>query len=190
LYGGLGYGGYGLGGYGLGGYGLGGYGGYGAYGPGGLAYGAFYPRASAGIVIGGLWPDPFYTTYGTNGDSSSRMYPSNDIFGSNGTSAETGPAPKSSTATVRIKLPAASAELWFNGTKTQTSGVNREFVTPELEPGQSYSYEVRARWTANGRTMDQSRKLTVQAGGQVQLNFAGDQREQLPVPAVITGSGK
>ena len=100
-------------------------------------------------------------------------------------STPTPPVPKSPmAAAVQVIVPHESAELWFNGVKTQTSGPRREFVTPELPPGQSYTYEVRVRWTQDGKIYELTRFVTVQAGGQATLNLL-DLREQLPPPIGI-----
>jgi uncharacterized protein (TIGR03000 family) len=70
-----------------------------------------------------------------------------------------------------LKVP-STAELWFNGTKTapQAKAV-RHFVTPALEPGQDYSYDIRVRWTDSGRPVEQTRKVLVRAGDRVTLNL-------------------
>ena len=147
--------------------------------PGGTGIGGSYPAQSSGGY------GPGYGGGYASGAGGGIIYPPDDIFGSPLAGGEAAPAPRAATATVHVIVPVASAELWFNGAKTQTTGMKREFVTPQLTPGQSYTYEVRARWMANGKEYDQTRKLTVQAGGQSILNFAADEREQLPAPIVL-----
>jgi uncharacterized protein (TIGR03000 family) len=94
-----------------------------------------------------------------------------------------GPQPRVAlTASVQIYVPSPSAELWFNGVKTTTQGLKREFVTPELTPGQNFTYDIRAKWTENGKEYDITRTFSVQAGGQLSFNFTADLREQLPPP--------
>jgi len=66
---------------------------------------------------------------------------------------------------------AANAELWFEGSKTSQDGPFRVFESVPLKPGVDYSYEIRARWTENGKEFDQTRKLTVRAGDHVAINF-------------------
>jgi uncharacterized protein (TIGR03000 family) len=70
-----------------------------------------------------------------------------------------------------VKVP-STAELWFNGTKTapQAKAV-RHFVTPALEPGHDYSYDIRVRWTEEGRPVEQTRRVLVRAGDRVTLNL-------------------
>jgi hypothetical protein len=47
---------------------------------------------------------------------------------------------------------------------------NREFLSPPLENGRKYVYEVKARWMQDGREMTSSRTLEFQ-GGQTNLRF-------------------
>jgi uncharacterized protein (TIGR03000 family) len=74
------------------------------------------------------------------------------------------------TARVDVRLP-ADAELWFEGQKTSQMGTERTFRSPDLEPKQDYVYNVRARWEADGKPMDQTRKVTVHAGDHVVVDF-------------------
>ena len=71
---------------------------------------------------------------------------------------------------IGVRVP-ANAEIWFNGEKTTQEGVFREFQTPPLKSGRDFGYDIRARWTENGREMDQTRHLTVRAGDRVMVNF-------------------
>jgi uncharacterized protein (TIGR03000 family) len=92
------------------------------------------------------------------------------------------PAPPSDRAEVQIYVADPAAEVWFNGAKIQQTGQQRDFLTPELTPGKSYTYEVRAKWTQNGKQYDQTRSVTVRAGEQIGLNFVIEERETLPPP--------
>jgi uncharacterized protein (TIGR03000 family) len=92
--------------------------------------------------------------------------------------------PRAPTAAVQIFTIDPNAELWFNGVKMQQIGQERNFITPELEPGKKYSYEIRAKWTQSGKQYDKTRTITVQAGEQIGLNFVADDRETLPPPAL------
>jgi len=63
------------------------------------------------------------------------------------------------------------AEVWFNGVKTNQTGAVRQFQSPPLEPGSTYTYQVRARWTQNGEPRDQTRDLRVAPNGRAFLDF-------------------
>jgi uncharacterized protein (TIGR03000 family) len=75
------------------------------------------------------------------------------------------------------------AEVWLEGAKTQQGGTMRRYVSPPLVPGKEYAYEVRARWTADGHTVERSKTVTVRAGERVDVDFAAEPgRESLPAP--------
>jgi uncharacterized protein (TIGR03000 family) len=83
-------------------------------------------------------------------------------------------------ASVQITVPSATAEIWFDGKKTTSQGLRRDFVTPELTPGKSFTYEVRAKWTENNQEFDQTKTLTVMAGRRTVFAFSSS--ELLPPP--------
>ena len=66
-----------------------------------------------------------------------------------------GPAP----ATIVVSLP-ADAKLMIDSYQTTSTSSRRVFVTPDLEPGQDFTYTLKAE--ANGKTVTQ--KITVRAG--------------------------
>jgi uncharacterized protein (TIGR03000 family) len=88
-------------------------------------------------------------------------------------------------ASVIVLLPAADARVWFDDAQTQQTGMERTFTTPALQPG-SYNYTIRAQWTENGRTMDQSRQVRVQPGQSATVDFRRPS-ENLPVPKNVGG---
>jgi uncharacterized protein (TIGR03000 family) len=73
-------------------------------------------------------------------------------------------------ALIILRVP-ANAEVFFEGKQTSQTGRFRSFVTPALESGRDYSYEIRARWTEGGRTVEQTRKINIRAGDRLTLNF-------------------
>lgn len=74
-------------------------------------------------------------------------------------------------ATMNVRVP-ADAEIWFQGSKTGQQGVSRTFVSPPLEKGRGFTYEIRARWTEGGKEVEQTRQVHVRAGEQVDVDFA------------------
>jgi uncharacterized protein (TIGR03000 family) len=145
----------------------GGYGPYGAsagYGPYG-AYGAYDPYGSYG-------PFGAFGSYGPYGASSGSVVLQEPMPGPN--LLVTTPAvlpPKSKVATVDIFVADPKAEVWFNGAKVDQMGQQRLLTTPDLEAGKAHSFEVRAKWTQNGKEYDKTRTVTVKAGEQVGLTF-------------------
>lgn len=82
-------------------------------------------------------------------------------------------APKLLPVTLMVHVP-AGAEVWLNGTRTKSTGPLREFVSPPLEAGWKYSYEVRARWTENGKAVERTRALRVQPGQKLDVDLRKD----------------
>jgi uncharacterized protein (TIGR03000 family) len=85
---------------------------------------------------------------------------------SEGLSAPTTAAPAH--ITVRV---APDGQIWFDDTATKQTGALREFESPPLTPGKTYSYDIRAQWRENGREVTQSRHIGVHAGGRVTVDF-------------------
>ena len=67
--------------------------------------------------------------------------------------------------------PLCIAARSFSSTARSTIAFRSAFTTPPLEPGYSYSYTIRARWTENGRPVQQSRTVPVKAGGTTRVDF-------------------
>ena len=65
----------------------------------------------------------------------------------------------------------ADASVWVDGRKTTSTGTSREFVSPPLTPGHDYTYLIEGRWTENGKTVDRSKRVPVQAGQRVNVNL-------------------
>jgi uncharacterized protein (TIGR03000 family) len=89
---------------------------------------------------------------------------------------------------------APNATLTFDDQPTQQTGESRQFMTPPLEPGKNFSYTVHAKWQEGGRDMDQSRKVSVQAGQQARVDFntaqaQGSEGNRAPAPAPRPGQG-
>jgi uncharacterized protein (TIGR03000 family) len=73
-------------------------------------------------------------------------------------------------ATMNVRVP-ADAVIWFEGSKTGQRGASRTFVSPPLEKGQGFTYEIRARWTKDGKEVEQTRTVRVRAGENVDVDF-------------------
>jgi uncharacterized protein (TIGR03000 family) len=83
-----------------------------------------------------------------------------------------------------IRVPDASAEVWFQDHKTQQQGNVREYETGALDPNQTYTFKLRARWTQNGRPVEATREVQARAGQQVNVIFTPPARERVPAPKV------
>lgn len=77
---------------------------------------------------------------------------------------------KSNKAKLIIDLP-ADAKLYVDNQLMKTASSRRAFSTPVLEPGQSYFYVLRAEVIRDGKTLEQTRRVIVRAGDQVNTSF-------------------
>jgi uncharacterized protein (TIGR03000 family) len=81
-----------------------------------------------------------------------------------------GPAP----ATLVVRLP-ADARLTIDGYPPRSTSGTRWFVTPPLEPGRTFHYELRAEVERGGKRLTQTRQVAVRAGQEsnVTIDFPG-----------------
>jgi uncharacterized protein (TIGR03000 family) len=188
------------------GYGYGGYGGYGwdGYGWGGRGYSPYYSRWSPGFYGGGFsrpyyggsyaMSSPYYYSSGPSYFSSSSGLTSGGpgyVMGDTGTSGAyrtfySGPGRTGTEALVRVNVPNAEANVWFDDTQTQQKGANRLFISPPLETGKSYSYNIRASWMGpDGQEVTRERQVDVRPGQEATVTFTtqpGDQDRDPPQP--------
>jgi uncharacterized protein (TIGR03000 family) len=74
-------------------------------------------------------------------------------------------------ASVDLRVP-ANAEVWVDGSLTSQRGEARTFQTAPFAPGQSFTYDIRARWKdAGGKEVDQTRQVSLQAGQNMKVDF-------------------
>jgi uncharacterized protein (TIGR03000 family) len=80
-----------------------------------------------------------------------------------------------------IRVP-ANAEIWVDGVATRMTGTVRSFVSPVLQAGKEYYYELTARWTENGRDVTQTRRINVAAGDNLSVDFTQPETETIAAP--------
>jgi uncharacterized protein (TIGR03000 family) len=155
------YGCYGCWGYG-GGYGGWGYGCYGCYGG---CYGCY----------GGCYGYGCYGCY-ANGGGSKQMKPADG-----GGAKDQPPKPEGSSrqdgqARLIVELP-ENAKLYVDDHLMKSASNRRSFITPELQAGQTYFYILRAEVDRDGKTVAQSKRVTLRAGQLVETSFVNMQAE-------------
>jgi uncharacterized protein (TIGR03000 family) len=84
--------------------------------------------------------------------------------------AETAGGARDRTAQINVSAP-ADAEIWFNDAKTTQKGNERLFVSPPLTAKENYYYEMKIKWTKDGKVVEQNRRVTVHAGDVINLDF-------------------
>jgi uncharacterized protein (TIGR03000 family) len=66
---------------------------------------------------------------------------------------------------------AADAKVWFDGSLTTMTGADRIFTSPPLEPGKTFSYEVKAQWMKDGKPVEKTVSIQVGAGKRSLVDF-------------------
>jgi uncharacterized protein (TIGR03000 family) len=79
-------------------------------------------------------------------------------------------------AFMNVRVP-SNAQVWFDGENTQQRGDLRRFVSPPLDPGKTFTYEIKASWTENGRQVERTRKVHVRSGQRVNVDFMANNGE-------------
>ncbi|HEX3314766.1 MAG TPA: TIGR03000 domain-containing protein [Gemmataceae bacterium] len=142
--------------------------GYGGYGYGGYGYGS-----------PGYYSDPgYYSTapvYVDPGYTNGVVVPSMSGAMNNGYMAAY-PQQAQNTAMINMHVP-ADAKVFFGNTEGSSAqtGPERHFVSPPLDPGSNYQYQLRAQWMQNGQMVDRTRTVDVHANQTVNVDFTQDQ---------------
>jgi len=75
-------------------------------------------------------------------------------------------------AHIQVRLPRADAQVWFQGGATTQTGLLREFVSPALTAGGTYTYTIQASWLDGGKERIEKQKVSVTPGARVLVDFA------------------
>jgi uncharacterized protein (TIGR03000 family) len=157
---GMGMGGYGMGGSGMGGMGMGGYGmggsGMGGMGMGGYGMGGSGSSMGSGYGAGSL-------NYGSSSQQGELPHAAGDV--------RVAPA---NAAVIRLRVPQQFATVSFNGQSVSSIGTTRTYVTPNVEAGSSWSYEIKATWGTGNRQTTREKVVEARAG---QISTADFTRE-------------
>lgn len=74
-------------------------------------------------------------------------------------------------ASIRVSVPTPDTKVWFDGAETEQKGTEREFVSPPLAAGRSYTYTVKATWTKDGREITREKQIRVRPGQETAVAF-------------------
>lgn len=85
-------------------------------------------------------------------------------------------------AQIKVLLPDANAKVWFDGNPTTSTGSERVYHTPDLNPNANNSYRIRAQWTENGKQVVQEVVVPVQPGRGSVADFTRPPSEKIPAP--------
>ncbi len=97
------------------------------------------------------------------------------------------PAQQSNKAQLRIYLPSLDAQLEIQGIPQKVLNPPKDvrlFISPELEPGKNYTYDVKVTWTKDGKQLTRERSVRVTAGqtSELDLRQENDKTSDLSPP--------
>jgi uncharacterized protein (TIGR03000 family) len=151
----------------------------------------FRPGFGVGIGVGvGVPGGYFYGNYPTSGPDYYAAGPAASYYVTPPATpsvynvpdpSQGGAATQDPVAHILVKVP-ADAEVWFGQSKTSQTGAQREFVSPQLTPGRDFTYDIKARWTEDGKEVVQTRQIDVAAGSWKTVDFTKPAVEQLEAP--------
>jgi uncharacterized protein (TIGR03000 family) len=75
-----------------------------------------------------------------------------------------------SMAVLEVEVP-EDAQVFVNGRATTSTGTHRRFVSRGLEPGFSYTYDIRVVGVVDGETVSETKTVRVTAGQETALVF-------------------
>lgn len=83
--------------------------------------------------------------------------------------------PKGVKSKIKVTVPQDDSELLIENKATKTTGLTRDYDTPELEAGKRYEYTFTARWRPNNYTvMTRPRTVQFTAGDEVVVDLTKD----------------
>lgn len=112
------------------------------------------------------------TVYYGNGGRTS-YYPNQQVV----PQGELVPAPSNKTGETQTNVGVidfrapADAQIWVDGQLVNRTGDAWRYTTPSLRNGQRQSYQVKASWNVDGRIVSQTRTVTVEPGGRMNVDF-------------------
>ncbi len=80
------------------------------------------------------------------------------------------PPPTPLTALLKVTVP-LDAEVWLEGQRMYSTGAQRHYRSPPLNPAKGYIYEVRARWLFDGKPIEDVRRVAIRAGAVALVDF-------------------
>lgn len=132
-----------------------------------------------------------YGSWGSSGGSYGSWGSSGGSYGgsSGGVIVDPSPTPPAATAPMSSAAPSnaamlnvnvpAEAKVFVNGMATTSTGSSRRYMSNGLEPGFSYTYELRAEIVRDGKTVTETKSVKLHAGENANVSFGFDGENQV-----------
>ena len=85
---------------------------------------------------------------------------------------------------LNVLVPRDDAQVFLGTAATTSTGTERRFESPPMQPGKRYQYTVTARWMQDGKMVEQKRDVPVQAGQEITVDFRAPGRENMAPPEI------
>jgi uncharacterized protein (TIGR03000 family) len=156
----------------------GGHAGYNGYGSSGACAGCYGSWGNWGTCYGCHGCYGCYGCYGCGGgggtfapQSPMGVPPAEQVPAPEEKKDQAKPMGLNSRARLVVELP-AEAKLYVDNYVSKATGKNvRTFNTPELEPGQTYYYELKAEMVLNGETVTETKRVILRPGSEIRTTF-------------------
>jgi uncharacterized protein (TIGR03000 family) len=79
-------------------------------------------------------------------------------------------------ARLTVRVP-PDAKVWFDDEPTSQQGPVRNFDSPPIDPGQEYTYDIRAQWRQGDREVERTKHVVVEAGKDITVDFTNPPTE-------------
>ena len=136
--------------------------------------GGYYPYPNYPYATGIYYGSPYYGGWGMSGPTMDygRPLQAPPLQGA-------GVSSQDAALVVNPELPAeltvqfpASAEVTLNGAAAKGEGATRTLTSPPLKAGESHTFDVKAKWTADGKRYEWERTVTLGSGERSKVTVA------------------
>ena len=76
-------------------------------------------------------------------------------------------------AVLTVQVP-TNAKIYVNGVATTSEGAERNYVSRDLRPGFNYTYELRAEFVREGKSVTETKSVTLTAGQTARVDFEAE----------------
>ncbi len=83
-------------------------------------------------------------------------------------------------ARIFVEIP-ENATLFIDGKVTKVEGDFRTFITPDLEPNKTYSYQLQVEFERNGVKIVELKKIILKSGDRISVSFVNTEKKEATV---------
>jgi uncharacterized protein (TIGR03000 family) len=138
-------------------------------------YPLWYPWGGVGVVVplrpAQPWTNPLVTPFDVTFPEPSELPTPRPLPANLADEAPRYTVASASGGTVRVRVPDAGADVWFNGQLNREPALVRAYRTPALLPGEGRTVTITARFRVAGQVVSRAQTVTVASGATVLVDF-------------------